>query len=106
MLPMFYFRIAVSVACFAIYTSPWQIDAADKPLPFAKPETLGVSAERLAEIDRVVNEAIKRGELPGAVVVIVHRGKVIFRRAYGQRSLEPGQQPMLPELVFDLASLT
>ena len=79
--------------------------AAEKPLPAAQPETLGVSPEILARIDDAVAQAIKKGELPGAVVVIVHKGKVIFRKAYGKRSVDP-EQAMTPEIVFDLASLT
>jgi uncharacterized protein YbbC (DUF1343 family)/CubicO group peptidase (beta-lactamase class C family) len=80
--------------------------AAETPLPFSPPETLGVSAARLAQIDEVVRAAIARGELPGAVVVVVHRGVVIFRKAYGSRSKQPADRAMTPEVVFDLASLT
>src|SRR5438105_180545 len=80
--------------------------AAEKPLPVAKPEKFDLSAEQLARIDDVVNNAIKKGELPGAVVVIVHRGHIVFRKAYGHRRLEPDRTLMGPEIVFDLASLT
>jgi uncharacterized protein YbbC (DUF1343 family)/CubicO group peptidase (beta-lactamase class C family) len=80
--------------------------AAEKPLPRAAPETLGVSAERLAQIDEAVRQAIARGDMPGAVVVVVHRGQVIFRKAYGLRSTQPENSAMGPEVVFDLASLT
>src|SRR5438445_394584 len=85
---------------------PAALHAADQPLPAAKPETLGLSAEILGRIDEAVNQAIRKGDLPGAVVVIVHQGKVVFRKAYGQRSLEPEKSAMVPEVVFDLASLT
>ena len=80
--------------------------ADDSRVPTAKPETLGVSAERLDRIDAVVNLAIEKGELPGAVVLVVHRGHVVFRRAYGQRSKQPVAVPMTADTVFDLASLT
>src|SRR5690242_21194813 len=83
-----------------------RIAAAEFPLPVVPPETLGVSAERLARIDTAVRQAIERGDLPGAVVVIVHRGRVIFRKAYGHRSKQPDTAAMTPEVVFDLASLT
>src|SRR5262245_36464161 len=62
--------------------------------------------ERLDRIDGVVREAIDRGELPGAVVLVVHRGEVVFRRAYGLRSKQPAETPMTADTVFDLASLT
>src|SRR6266508_151017 len=66
----------------------------------------GVAAERLARIDGVVSESIARHELPGAVVLAGHRGKVILRKAYGNRAVEPFAEPMTVDTVFDIASLT
>ena len=60
----------------------------------------------LVEIDHVVEHHISLGNLPGAVVLIGHRDAVIFEKAYGNRSVEPEIEPMTPETVFDLASLT
>jgi len=75
-------------------------------MPSAKPETLGVSSERLDRIDAVVNQAVDKGDLPGAVVLIVHQGHVVFRKAYGQRAKKPEPIAMTVDTVFDLASLT
>jgi uncharacterized protein YbbC (DUF1343 family)/CubicO group peptidase (beta-lactamase class C family) len=75
-------------------------------LPIVCPESAGVSGDRLAHIDKVVAEAIERRDLPGAVVVIVHRGQIVLRKAYGQRSLKPVTTLMRVETVFDMASLT
>ena len=61
---------------------------------------------RLAAIDSVVEDAIARKELPGAVVLVGHKGKVIFRRAYGNRAIEPFAEPMTVDTIFDVASLT
>ncbi len=95
-------------AAFVI-TASWiaasACEAAERPLPLAKPETLGISSEQLAHIDEAVAQAMKVGQLPGAVVVVVHKGHIIFRKAYGKCNVENGS-PMLPEIVFDLASLT
>src|SRR6266511_4081792 len=66
----------------------------------------GVAAERLARIDGVVSESIARHELPGAVVLAGHHGKVVFRKAYGNRAVEPFAEPMTVDTVFDVASLT
>jgi uncharacterized protein YbbC (DUF1343 family)/CubicO group peptidase (beta-lactamase class C family) len=71
-----------------------------------KAEDVGVSAERLDHIDGAVKTAIERGDLPGAVVLVVHRDKVVFRRAYGLRSKKPAEVAMTEDTVFDLASLT
>jgi uncharacterized protein YbbC (DUF1343 family) len=80
--------------------------SAETPLPVVAPESMGISAAQLQQIDAAVQQALDREQLPGAVVVVVHRGKVIFRKAYGHRSVQPEKTPMLPEVVFDLASLT
>jgi uncharacterized protein YbbC (DUF1343 family)/CubicO group peptidase (beta-lactamase class C family) len=74
-------------------------------------QVLGATARakndpRLAVIDSVVNDAIKRGEIPGAVVVIGHDGSVIYRKAYGYRAVEPRREPMTVDTIFDIASLT
>src|SRR4029077_5830885 len=71
-----------------------------------KPDDVGMSAERLDRIDGAVKAAIQRGDLPGAVVLVVHRDKVVFRRAYGLRSKKPAEVAMTEDTVFDLASLT
>lgn len=70
------------------------------------PESVGLSAARLARIDGVIAEAIARKEIPGAVVLVGRHGRVAFRKAYGHRALEPVVEPMTVETAFDLASLT
>lgn len=82
------------------------VPAAEKPLPRATPEALGLKTADFAKIDDAVRAALERHAAPGVVVVIVHKGIVVFRKAYGYRSLEPEKLLMLPEIVFDLASLT
>ena len=61
---------------------------------------------RLASVDAVIEQAIQDGNIPGAVLVVGHNGKVIYRKAYGNRALEPRREPMTLETIFDLASLT
>src|SRR5205085_2795229 len=75
-------------------------------LPIAQPATVGMSAERLAQIDQVVQQAIERKETPGAVVLVGRRGRVVWRRAYGARAVEPAREGMTTDTIFDLASLT
>ena len=59
-----------------------------------------------ANIDEIMNAAIAHGAIPGGVVLIGHNGKVVYRKAYGQRSVEPGKEAMTVDTIFDLASLT
>jgi uncharacterized protein YbbC (DUF1343 family)/CubicO group peptidase (beta-lactamase class C family) len=57
-------------------------------------------------IDTLVGQAVEQHQIPGAVVEIGHDGRVVFRKAYGERSLEPSQEAMTVDTVFDMASLT
>jgi uncharacterized protein YbbC (DUF1343 family)/CubicO group peptidase (beta-lactamase class C family) len=61
---------------------------------------------KLSGVDSIINQAIADGNIPGAVLVVGHDGKVIYRKAYGNRSLEPRRLPMTLDTIFDLASLT
>jgi len=65
----------------------------------------GLLPEPLAAISAAVEEAIRTGETPGAVIVIGHQGQVVLRQAFGHRRLAP-PRPMTPDAVFDVASLT
>jgi uncharacterized protein YbbC (DUF1343 family)/CubicO group peptidase (beta-lactamase class C family) len=76
------------------------------PEAVVRPESVDMSTERLDRIDAVVRRAIARNQLPGAVVLIVHRDRIVFRRAYGLRSKQPTEIPMTEDTLFDLASLT
>ncbi|MFH5806583.1 serine hydrolase domain-containing protein [Alienimonas sp. DA493] len=61
---------------------------------------------RLAPIDRIVAEGIEDGEMPGCVVLVGRRNGVVWRKAYGDRAVEPEREPMTLDTRFDLASLT
>ncbi|MCG6155564.1 serine hydrolase domain-containing protein [Rubinisphaera margarita] len=65
-----------------------------------------LSADQQTEIDQVVKEGIENGQMPGCVVLIGHRGKIVLAKAYGHRQSEPEAVPMTLDTVFDLASLT
>src|SRR5438105_6162983 len=66
----------------------------------------GAVPNRLAVIDSIVQDAIRDGQMPGAVVLIGHNDKVIYRKAFGSRALEPRREAMTLDTIFDLASLT
>ncbi|HEV7902222.1 MAG TPA: exo-beta-N-acetylmuramidase NamZ domain-containing protein [Pyrinomonadaceae bacterium] len=75
-------------------------------LPVAAPASVGMSAERLARIDAAVAEGIARKETPGAVVLAARRGRVVWKKAYGSRAVEPRREAMTTDTIFDAASLT
>ena len=54
----------------------------------------------------VVNGAIGRRELPGAVVFVGLGDRVIYHAAFGNRAVQPAAEPMTEDTMFDVASLT
>jgi uncharacterized protein YbbC (DUF1343 family)/CubicO group peptidase (beta-lactamase class C family) len=67
---------------------------------------LGQSFPGSVALDDAINQAISQDRLPGAVLVIGHKGRVVYRKAYGNRVLFPAREPMTLDTVFDCASLT
>ena len=61
--------------------------------------------DKLQAIDREIEAAISRGEIPGAVLRIESKGEV-YEKAYGKRLVSPGSEAMTVDTIFDLASLT
>jgi len=70
------------------------------------PHTAAVESNRFANLDALIEDALAHGRMPGAVLVVGHNGKVVYRKAYGSRALEPSREPMTADTVFDIASLT
>jgi uncharacterized protein YbbC (DUF1343 family)/CubicO group peptidase (beta-lactamase class C family) len=93
--------LAVALVAVALVTLN-----AQSARPPASAIVAGFDRARLARLDAVVDEAIARKELPGAVVVVGRGEAVALRRAYGHRALVPAAEPMTLDTMFDLASLT
>ena len=68
--------------------------------------TAGNGAHDFDAIDALMQAAVARGNMPGGVVIIGHNGAVVYRKAFGSRSLEPTREAMTVDTIFDLASLT
>lgn len=59
-----------------------------------------------AALDQQMEQAVQQGLIPGAVVVIGHKGHIVYEKAYGSRALIPHREPMTLDTIFDAASLT
>jgi uncharacterized protein YbbC (DUF1343 family)/CubicO group peptidase (beta-lactamase class C family) len=86
----------VAMNCNAAFSTDKDRNTAGVPSP----------AVHLGAVDSVIEKAISDSNIPGAVLVVGHNGAVIYRKAYGERSLEPKREPMTLDTIFDLASLT
>jgi len=79
--------------------------ALDTPLPKANPESVGFSSERLNKIDTVFNKGIKENKIPGAVIAIARKGKLVYFKAFGMQNAEEGI-PMSTDSIFRIYSMT
>ena len=70
------------------------------------PERHGMNPEKLAQVDRVINDAITAKEIPGAVLSVVRGNDIVYLKADGDKSVVPTVEPMTTETLFDLASVS
>lgn len=75
-------------------------------LPHLAPGEAGLSAEKLQRIDAIVQEGLDQKKMPGCVVLVGKKDKILLLKAYGNKRLKPTPEPMTTDTVFDLASLT
>ncbi|MDR3118314.1 MAG: serine hydrolase [Mediterranea sp.] len=75
-------------------------------IPQVAPELLGMDSRRLAHADEAINKAIENKEIPGAVLAVVHKGKLGYLKAYGNKQTYPTTASMDVNTVFDLASVS
>ena len=81
-------------------------DEGDK-LPTAAPSTVGMSAERLVAMDRVVSRGITAGGYPGAALVVGRNGAAVWSKGFGSLSWGKTSPDVDPNTtIYDLASLT
>jgi uncharacterized protein YbbC (DUF1343 family)/CubicO group peptidase (beta-lactamase class C family) len=75
-------------------------------LPHATPEEAGMDGRQLARIDEIVAQGIADKRMPGCVVCVGRRGKIVLLKAYGNKQLQPTEVPMTTDTLFDMASIT
>jgi uncharacterized protein YbbC (DUF1343 family)/CubicO group peptidase (beta-lactamase class C family) len=80
------------IACF----SSWAQSQSKKP----------AESSKLSVLDRIIDKAIADHQIPGAVLLVSHNGEIVYRKAFGNRSLDPHRDPMTLDTIFDIASLT
>lgn len=75
------------------------------PLPKASAENSGMSATRLDRIGTVLSKEIEQGRLPGAVVMVARRGRLVYQGAWGFQ--DPVKKtPMQTDSIFRIYSMT
>lgn len=92
------YMVAVFALCFAVASF-----AADPPR--VKPESVGLSGQRLERIHSVLSGKVDRGEIPGYVALVARQGKIAYLDVYGQQDPNT-HQPMSKDSIFRIYSMT
>src|SRR6059058_5684382 len=74
-------------------------------LPMAKPESVGVSSERLERIGTAVQRSIDEKRIAGAITLVARRGRVVWLKPQGMMDRE-ASKPMRPDTMFRICSMT
>ncbi|HVY08101.1 MAG TPA: serine hydrolase domain-containing protein [Burkholderiales bacterium] len=74
-------------------------------LPSAAPESVGMSAARLAHISEAFQEQVDKGTLPGVVVMVARKGKLVYSDALGFQDKGAGK-PLAKDAIFRIYSMT
>ena len=69
------------------------------------PPHAALSREKLSAIDDFINGEIASGNIPGAIVLIQHRGQPVYFKCFGKRDVEKGT-PMAEDAIFPIHSVT
>jgi CubicO group peptidase (beta-lactamase class C family) len=93
-------RLAAVLALVPFTSAAWA-----EPLPRAQPADVGLSAERLDRVSRVLRDEIEKGKVPGAVALVARKGRIAYYESFGVRDPATGA-PMSTDAIFRIAGGT
>jgi CubicO group peptidase (beta-lactamase class C family) len=96
---------ATTAAVCAVLMAAFGIQVHAEALPRATPESVGMSSQRLARIAAALKEDIDKGRMPGAVIAVARRGRIVYYEAFGFLDRAKGT-PMPKDAIFSIASMT
>jgi len=67
------------------------------------PESVGMSAERLARIETMCADAVAKGDIPGIVALVARNGKIVYYKAFGKADSQSGRN-LKRDDIFRIAS--
>ena len=91
----------------AFVSAAWMLSSVvhSQPLPTATPESVGMSSQRLEKITSTFKQEVAQGKLPGAVVMVARKGKLVYSQAFGKLNNASGGDMKL-DSIFRIYSMT
>lgn len=96
------FQQTLLVSSIALLTTG---SAYSQALPVAKPESVGMSGERLSKITSLLQQEVTEKKLPGAVVMVARKGKLVYSSSIGSLNNSTGNA-MQADSIFRIYSMT
>lgn len=96
----FWLKPALFLGCLSLTTTLLGAE-----LPVAKPESVGMSAEKLQQVDKVVEDLIAKKRLAGAIVAVTRHGKVVYNKTFGKMDIE-ADKPMREDAILRIYSMS
>jgi CubicO group peptidase (beta-lactamase class C family) len=97
--------VAVLITSSAAHAQRPPSTAPGSPLPTAAPESVGLSAARLARLTATFRKEVEDRKIPGAVMMVARKGKLAYATALGVRDPR-GADPMRLDTIFRIYSMT
>jgi len=96
--------LVIVLLILASCTGSQTVSVKRSPILFTgSPEGVGMLTERLGGIDRMCQEAINAGEIPGAVALVARNGRIVYHKAFGMADNQEGK-PLKVDDIFRIAS--
>lgn len=93
-------KLGTLAAALLLAASAWS-----QALPTASPESVGLSSERLARLTQTFKDEVAQGRLPGVVMMVARKGKLVYAEALGMQDKAAGI-PMAKDSIFRIYSMT
>ncbi len=99
-------RLPVTLPGLYAYGHGVLLPKREMTLRAARPQDAGFREDGLAELDRLLDDAVGQKAFPGGVVAVGKDGALVHLRAVGKLSYDQGAAPAANDTIYDLASLT
>lgn len=101
--------LAFSILLLSVLLISSVLSACAQPAVFSaetvKPESVGLSSDKLSQIDTVLNDFVTQNKINGAVLLVARHGKIAYFKSFGYRD-NAKQLPMEKDSIFRIYSMT
>jgi CubicO group peptidase (beta-lactamase class C family) len=91
--------------CYASKPTKTSIGKTAPPLPYAKPQDVGMSSERLKKVSAYFQKEFAEGRLPGGVIAVARKGKLVLYESFGVQNPST-KVPMKNDAIFRVYSMS